>query len=187
MTSAAWRWQRPAPGRRSRPLRPVGALQASITWGLRPAPLRRWRSAEQGGLQLRDGGHALGGEHAAALQLPVLVLLQQHRPHQAGDGGVVGEDADDTVRRLISSLTRSSRLVLQTLRQWCCGKWRNASTSSRASCMSSAALGKRSASEAARSSQRLRSRSALLGEHAAQGGGDHALVSLGNPLHEITM
>jgi len=24
----------------------------------------------------------------------VLVLLQQHRPHQAGDGGVVGEDAD---------------------------------------------------------------------------------------------
>ena len=45
-------------------------------------------------IQLRDGGHAVGGEHAAALQLPVLVLLQQHRPHQAGDGGVVGEDAD---------------------------------------------------------------------------------------------
>ena len=49
----------------------------------------------QGGaaIQLRDGGHALGGEHAAALQLPVLVLLQQHRPHQAGDRGVFGENA----------------------------------------------------------------------------------------------
>ena len=55
------------------------------------------RSAEQGRqiLQLRYGGHAFGGEHAAALQLPVLVLLQQHRPNQAGDRGIVGEDADD--------------------------------------------------------------------------------------------
>jgi hypothetical protein len=51
----------------------------------------------QGGdvAELRDGGHALSGEHAAALQLPVLVLLQQHRPHQASDGRDVGEDADD--------------------------------------------------------------------------------------------
>jgi hypothetical protein len=46
-------------------------------------------------LQLRDGSHAFGGEHAAALQLPVLVLLQQHRPHQTVDGGVVGKDAHD--------------------------------------------------------------------------------------------
>ena len=30
--------------------------------------------------QLRDGGHALGREHTAALHLPVLVLLQQHCP-----------------------------------------------------------------------------------------------------------
>ena len=45
--------------------------------------------------ELRDCRHALGGEHAAALQLPVLVLLQQHRPHQAGDRGVVGEDSND--------------------------------------------------------------------------------------------
>jgi hypothetical protein len=52
-------------------------------------------SAEQGRqiLQVRYGGHALGGEHAAALQLPVLVLLQQHRPNQAGDRRVVGEDS----------------------------------------------------------------------------------------------
>jgi len=46
-------------------------------------------------IQLRDGGHAVGGEHAAALQLPVLVLLQQHRPDQAGDRRVVGKNAHD--------------------------------------------------------------------------------------------
>ena len=49
----------------------------------------------QGGAfaQLRNGGHALGGEHTASLQLPVLMLLHQHRPHQADDRRVVGEDA----------------------------------------------------------------------------------------------
>jgi len=41
-----------------------------------------------------DGSHDLGGEHAPALKLPVLVLLQQHRAHQTGDRRVVGEDAD---------------------------------------------------------------------------------------------
>ncbi len=49
----------------------------------------------RGAAQFGDGRHALGGKHAAALQLPVLVLLQQHRTHQAGDRGAVGEDADD--------------------------------------------------------------------------------------------
>ena len=65
------------------------------------------------------------------------------------------------VRRFTSSFSRSSRLVLHTFFQWGCGKWRNANTSSRASAMSSAALGKRSASELARSSQRLRISAAL--------------------------
>ena len=50
-----------------------------------PAPGRQ--SACRG---LWDGSHRIEGEHAAALQLPVLVLLQQHRTHQAGDGRVVG-------------------------------------------------------------------------------------------------
>jgi hypothetical protein len=45
--------------------------------------------------QLRERGHSLGGEHAAALQLPVLVLLQQYRPRQAGDRGGVGETTHD--------------------------------------------------------------------------------------------
>ena len=39
--------------------------------------------------------HALGREHPATLQLPVLVLLHQHRPHQADDCSVVGENADE--------------------------------------------------------------------------------------------
>ena len=51
-----------------------------------PAPGRQ--SACRG---LWHGSHRIEGEHAAALQLPVLVLLQQHRTHQAGDGRVVGE------------------------------------------------------------------------------------------------
>jgi hypothetical protein len=54
--------------------------------------------------------------------LPMLVLLQQHRPHQAGVDAVgrrplaasLGKMPTTLVRRLISSLTRSSRLVLQT-------------------------------------------------------------------------
>ncbi len=43
---------------------------------------------------LRDLGHGGCGEEAAALQLPFLLLLQQLAAHQAGDGSVVGEDAD---------------------------------------------------------------------------------------------
>ena len=83
----------PAPERRSRPLRPVGALQPRSPG----ACVLHLSGAEglqgRGVAQFRDGCHAFGGEHAAALQLPVLVLLQQHRSHQAGDGGIVGKDA----------------------------------------------------------------------------------------------
>ena len=32
----------------------------------------------------------------AMLQLPLIVLLEQHRPDQSHDRGLVGEDADDT-------------------------------------------------------------------------------------------
>lgn len=105
-------------------------------------------------IQLWDGGNALGGDHPAALQLPVLVLLQEHRPTRWMIAASLGKISTTLVRRLISSLTRSSRLVLQTFFQWALGRWRKASTSSLASCISAAALGKRSASEAARSSQR---------------------------------
>lgn len=39
-----------------------------------------------------DCGHRVEREHAAALQLPVLLLPQQHGHHQAGDRDVVAED-----------------------------------------------------------------------------------------------
>ncbi len=72
-------------------------------------------STEQGRqiLQLRYDGHALGGEHAAALQLPVLVLLQQHRPNQAGNPGVVGEDADEIGCGGLFLCTRSGVVMQQ--------------------------------------------------------------------------
>jgi hypothetical protein len=56
-----------------------------ITLGLSPYPL--WVSSQQSRqiLQRGDGVHALGREHAAALQLTVLVQLQQHGTHQACD------------------------------------------------------------------------------------------------------
>jgi len=53
--------------------------------------------AERGQLiiQFRDGSHAYGGEHTAAFRLQMLVLLPQHRAHQAGDRVVIQGDADD--------------------------------------------------------------------------------------------
>ena len=70
---------------------PLGSDQGRSTlWGaLQPRSPGAWvlPCSSAGGLQgrvivqLRDGGHALGGEHAAALELPVLVLLQEHRTH----------------------------------------------------------------------------------------------------------
>lgn len=47
-------------------------------------------------IHLRDGCHTLSAEQAAAFQLPVLMPLRQHRPHQANNRGVVGEDDEDT-------------------------------------------------------------------------------------------
>ena len=78
--------------RRSRPLLPVGRCSLDR---LGPAccPSQALRACRVGTSSSGTDRHALGRQHAAAFQLPVFVLLQQHRPHQAGDGGVVGEDA----------------------------------------------------------------------------------------------
>ena len=46
-------------------------------------------------LRLGDLGHGRLGEEAPSLELPFLLLLQQLTAYQPGDGGVVGEDADD--------------------------------------------------------------------------------------------
>ena len=74
---------------------PCGGAAASITWACVLQLSGAGGLQSRGVAQVGDGRHALGGDHAAALQLPVLVLLQQHRPHQAGDRRVVGKDAHD--------------------------------------------------------------------------------------------
>ena len=61
----------------------------------RPLGLSQALTACRAGMSPSSGIAALGGEHAPALQLPVLVLLQQHEHWQAGERGVAGEDSDD--------------------------------------------------------------------------------------------
>jgi hypothetical protein len=75
----------------------LGVAAAGPRAAIKAAAPRGGAGAQQGGdvAQLRDEGHALDREHAAALQLPMLVLLHQHRPHQAHDRVVAGDDADN--------------------------------------------------------------------------------------------
>lgn len=136
----------PAQVRRSRSLLQVGAVQPRSL----EARILLFSGAEDthgdAFAQLRNGGHALGRDHAATFQLPVLLLLKQHRSHQTGDRCIVGQDTDYTGAALDFSIKPLEQVVLQTILQCCSGKWRKASTSSLASIMSSAALGRRSAS-----------------------------------------
>ena len=65
--------------------------------GLRwPSVRRPWVEFERLGVggRRRQLGHGLE-LHVAVLQLPLVVLLQQHGADQADDRGLVGEDADD--------------------------------------------------------------------------------------------
>jgi len=71
----------------------VGLRTPPLTWGLGSGGCFLQAGLRRQVLQRWDLGHALGGEHAPALKLPVLVLLQQHRSHQALDRRIVGEDA----------------------------------------------------------------------------------------------
>ena len=165
---------------------PAGGAATLITWGLRPARLRA--EGLQGGhaIQLRDGGHALGGEHAAALQLPVLVLLQQHRPHQAGDRRVVGEDAHNPGTALdffIDPLQQvgAPDLFPVGLREVAerqhvlLGRVHERSGLGEA-------LGQRGGQIVPAG---LDLRCGFLGKHAAQGGRDHALVGHGDALQQV--
>jgi len=78
-------------------------LQRGVSWQL---------------LQRGSGSHALGGEHPAALKLPVLVLLLQHGAHLgvdllAGEGGPAPEwiRVDHAAGRSRLSLRGANRLV----------------------------------------------------------------------------
>ena len=151
----------PASGRRSRPLRPVGrcSLDPLGSASCLPQALRAcW-------LGMSPSSGMVAMLSAENMRRPSSCQCSCCSSSTAPTRRVIeaslGKIPTTRVRRLISSFTRSSRLVLQILRQWSLGKWRKASTSSLASCMSAAALGKRSASEAARSSQRDSISSAL--------------------------
>ena len=52
-----------------------------------------WRQADDG--IIGDGGDGLKGHIAGALDGPLVVLLEEDGADEAGDGGLVGEDADD--------------------------------------------------------------------------------------------
>ena len=143
----------PAPGRRSRPLRPVGRCSldplgpaSCLSQALRACRL----VSPSSGMVAMLSAENMRRPSSCQCSCCSSSTAPTRRVIEAS----VGKIPTTRVRRLISSFTRSSRLVLQILRQWSLGKWRKASTSSLASCMSAAALGKRSASEAARSSQR---------------------------------
>jgi hypothetical protein len=62
-----------------------------------------------------DRGDCLKGHVTGALDGPLVVLLEQDRPDEAGDGGLVGEDADDLGAALdlaIEALERVGRVEL---------------------------------------------------------------------------
>ena len=86
-------------------------------------------------------GHREFREDAAAIELPLLLLLQQQRTHQADDRSVVGEDADDAGAALDLLVQPFQRVGAQILRQCSGGKLRNASTSSLACSIRAAAAG----------------------------------------------
>ncbi len=64
-----------------------------------------------------QGGQSLK-LHVAALQLPLVVLLEQQRTYEADDGGFVGEDADDigaTFDLRVESLERIGAVDLRSV------------------------------------------------------------------------
>ena len=69
--------------------------------------------------------------------------FDEHGGGQAGDRGVVGKIPTTFVRRLSSLFSRSSGLVLHSLRQWATGTCRKAVRSSLASTSSAATAGNR--------------------------------------------
>ena len=58
------------------------------------------------------GGDGLQRDAAGALDGPRVVLLEQDRAHEAGDGSLFGKMPTTPVRRLVSPLGRSSGFVL---------------------------------------------------------------------------
>ena len=137
-------------------------------------------------LQRGDGSHALGREHAPALQLPVLVLLQQHRTHQAGNRRVVGEDSDHAGTAfdfLIDALEQVGAPDLSPVLVWEVAEGEHVFPGlDHELCGPGEALGQ-GAGQVIPTGLDLSG--LLLGEHRAQRGGDHALMGFGHPLQQV--
>ena len=71
---------------------------------------------------IAQGSDGFQAHVAGALDGPFIVLLEEQGANQAGDRGLVGEDADTSLRRLISPLRRSSGLVECSLARCWAGK-----------------------------------------------------------------
>jgi hypothetical protein len=145
-------------------------------------------------LQRGDGGHALGREHPAALELPVLVLLQQHCIHQPRDRRIVGEDphhAGAALDFLVDPLEQVGAPDLSPVLIWEVAEGehvfpglllRRSLRLDHELCRPGEAFGQ-GAGQVIPTGLDLRS--LLLGEHRAQCGGDHALVGFGYPLQQV--
>ena len=155
-------------------------------WGLGLGGCVLERGLGRGLLQRGDGSHALGREHAPALQLPVLVLLQQHRTHQAGDRRVVGEDADHAGTAfdfLIDALEQVGAPDLSPVLGWEVVEGERVFPGlDHKLCGPGEALGQ-GAGQVIPTGLDLSG--LLLGEHRAQRGGDHALMGFGHPLQQV--
>jgi hypothetical protein len=121
---------------------PCGGATTRITWGLRAALLRRWRSAGRGYRQdpgwrpcsqrRTCGDPPVANARAAPAAPPPPGGCRRSRPEAIG--GVVREDAHDPVAALDFLIDPLQQVGTPDLSQWSLGKWRNFSTSSLASC-----------------------------------------------------
>jgi hypothetical protein len=172
------------------PARPVGACQIS-GWGLSSGCglrhggplLMRFRQGLSAG---RDGSHRVEREHAAALQLSVLVLLQQHRTHQAGDGRVVGEDADNAgapFDLLVHPLEQVGAPELAPVTDWEVAEGQHVIAGRGHEICRPWELGGEHGGHLI--PLLLHGGGALLGEYRAQGGGHHLLLSFRHGLQEV--
>jgi hypothetical protein len=87
----------PVRGEKPEPRMPWSQKRSCVgCWGEATAETRVKISSDAGGHlgrecgQIRDGHHALSGDHAVVFQLPVLLLFQPNCPLMAGDRRVVG-------------------------------------------------------------------------------------------------
>ena len=137
-------------------------------------------------VQRRDRGHALSWKHGPRLQLPVLVLLQQDGAHQAGEGGVIGEDAHDagaSLDVLVDALKKVGAPDLLPVMRREVAEGQNVLAGLDHQLSRHGEFG---GEEGADLIPLLQNRLlALLGELRAQGSGDHLLVVLGDVLELV--